>query len=166
MIPVRIAGLALDVRSQPVVILKPVDDAVANGKVLPIWIGNLEATAILAGMEGAQLPRPLTLDLMRDMISALDATVDRIVVTKIEEGTFYAEITLTTPSGQRILDARPSDAIGLSLRTESALLVAAEVFQAAAILIQQEGEPTVDEEEAVAEFSKFLDDVDPEDFQG
>lgn len=163
MIPVRVAGLAVDARSQPVVILKPMDDPEGD-LVLPIWIGHLEATAIVAGLEGTILPRPLTLDLMRELIATLDAEVERISVTKIEEGTFYAEILLNTPKGERILDARPSDAIGLALRTGGTLWVAAEVLQSAGIRVEQDD--AADKEETVAEFSKFLEDVDPEDFQG
>lgn len=164
MIPVRIAGLALDARSQPVVILKPIDEELGHGRILPIWIGGLEAAAIFAGLEGEAPPRPLTLDLMRSMLESLGAEVERIAVTKIEDGTFYAEITLTTPGGERVLDARPSDAIGLSLRTGSVIWVAADVLDEAGIVDEREEE--VDEEAEVAAFSEFLAHVDPEDFQG
>ena len=164
MIPVRIAGLALDARSQPVVVLKPVDEELGHGRILPIWIGHLEAAAIFAGIEGDPPPRPLTLDLMRAMLDSLGAEVERIAVTRIEDGTFYAEITLNTPGGDRVLDARPSDAIGLSLRTGSVIWVAAEVLDEAGIADDRQ-EP-VDEEAEVAAFSEFLDKVDPEDFQG
>ena len=162
MIPVLIAGLAVDARSQPVVILKPLDDEVGQGRILPIWIGGLEAAAIVAGLNEVSPPRPLTLDLMRDMIHTLDAEVERIEVTRLEEGTFFAEITLDTPGGERVLDARPSDAIGLSLRTGTTIWVAEEVLERAGIVMEQD----VDEEAEVAAFSEFLDHVDPEDFQG
>lgn len=164
MIPVRIAGLALDTRSQPVVILKPVDEEPGHGRILPIWIGGLEAAAILRGAEETPPPRPLTLDLMRAMLDALDAEVERIAVTRLEQGTFFAEITLNTPGGRRALDARPSDAIGLSLRTGSAIWVAEEVLDQAGI--SDEREEPIDEEAEVAAFSEFLDQVNPEDFQG
>lgn len=98
------------------------------------------------------------------MLDSLGAEVERIAVTRIEDGTFYAEITLNTPGGDRVLDARPSDAIGLSLRTGSVIWVAAEVLDEAGIADDRQ-EP-VDEEAEVAAFSEFLDKVDPEDFQG
>lgn len=98
------------------------------------------------------------------MLESLGAEVERIAVTKIEDGTFYAEITLTTPGGERVLDARPSDAIGLSLRTGSVIWVAADVLDEAGIVDEREEE--VDEEAEVAAFSEFLAHVDPEDFQG
>ena len=154
MIPVRIAGLALDVKQQPVVILKPLDEEPGQGSMLPIWIGGLEAAAILAGADGNPAPRPLTLDLMRAMLESLDAEVERIAVTKLENGTFFAEIRLSTPAGERVLDARPSDAIGL----------ADEVLEQAGVPDEREGD--ADEEAEVAAFSEFLDQVDPEDFQG
>lgn len=164
MIPVRIAGLALDARQQPVVILKPLDEDLGHGRILPIWIGGLEAAAILKGADDTPPPRPLTLDLMRSMLEALDAEVERIAVTRIDDGTFYAEITLNTPLGDRVLDARPSDAIGLSLRTGSVIWVAEDILDQAGIA--DEREEQVDEEEEVKAFSEFLEHVDPEDFQG
>lgn len=164
MIPVRIAGLALDVKQQPVVILKPLDEEPGQGSMLPIWIGGLEAAAILAGADGNPAPRPLTLDLMRAMLESLDAEVERIAVTKLENGTFFAEIRLSTPAGERVLDARPSDAIGLSLRTGSVIWVADEVLEQAGVPDEREGD--ADEEAEVAAFSEFLEHVDPEDFQG
>ncbi|MDX5398481.1 MAG: bifunctional nuclease family protein, partial [Actinomycetes bacterium] len=128
MIPVRIVGLALDVKSQPVVILKPLGEEPGQGRMLPIWIGGLEATAILMAVEGTPPPRPLTLDLMKSMLETLDAEVERVEITRLEEGTFFAEITVRSPGGLRVLDARPSDSIGLALRTGTQILVADAVF--------------------------------------
>ena len=164
MIPVHIVGLALDAKSQPVVILKPVDEETGVGSMLPIWIGGLEAAAILKGLDDEPPLRPLTLDLMRHMIQALGAEVDRIAITKIEDGTFYGEITLTTPVGPLVLDARPSDALGLAVRTGAVIWVAEPVMSDAGIPDERDAE--VDEDAEVEAFSKFLDDVEPEDFQG
>ena len=102
---------------------------------------------------------------MRSMLEALDAEVERIAVTRIDDGTFYAEITLNTPLGDRVLDARPSDAIGLSLRTGSVIWVAEDVLDQAGIADERE-EQVDEEEEEVKAFSEFLEHVDPEDFQG
>lgn len=164
MIPVRIVGLALDVKSQPVVILKPLGEEPGQGRMLPIWIGGLEATAILMAVEGTPPPRPLTLDLMKAMLETLDAEVERVEITRLEEGTFFAEVTVRSPGGLRVLDARPSDSIGLALRTGTQIWVAEAVFEEAAIP-DQTGE-AADEEAEVAAFSEFLEHVDPEDFQG
>lgn len=163
MIQVRVLGIALDAAQQHIVLLKPLlDDGVA-GRVLPIWIGAQEATSILIAVEGEQAPRPLSHDLMKTLLDTLDATVDRIEVTRIEEGTFYAEITLTTTSGIRVIDARPSDAVALAVRAEAPLFVAEQVFDEAGIPAEFT-EPA--EEEEVDKFKQFLDEVDPEDFQG
>ncbi|MBB1517261.1 bifunctional nuclease family protein [Tessaracoccus sp. MC1679] len=164
MIPVHIVGLALDVKSQPVVILKPVGEETGEGRMLPIWIGGLEAAAILQGVNGDPAPRPLTLDLMRHVLEALDTSVERVAITRIEGGTFYAEITLSTPGGQIVLDARPSDALGLAVRTGTVIWAAESVLDDAAIPDDREHE--VDEEAEVEAFTKFLEDVEPEDFQG
>ncbi len=164
MIPVSIVGMAVDAMSRPVVVLKPVSEETGSGRMLPIWIGGLEAAAILAGTDGAPPPRPLTLDLMRSMIQSLGATVEQIAVTKIEDGTFYAEITLDSPAGRLVLDARPSDAIGLSLRTGTTIWVAEEVLDDAGI--PDERDAPADQEAEVAAFHEFLENIDPEDFQG
>ncbi|RXZ72334.1 bifunctional nuclease family protein [Agromyces albus] len=163
MIQVRVLGIALDAAQQHIVLLKPLLDDGVGGRVLPIWIGAQEATSILIAVEGEQAPRPLSHDLMKTLLDTLDATVDRIEVTRIEEGTFYAEITLTTTSGIRIIDARPSDAVALAVRAEAPLFVAEQVFDEAGIPAEFT-EPA--EEEEVDKFKQFLDEVDPEDFQG
>ncbi|MCB0887760.1 MAG: bifunctional nuclease family protein [Propionibacteriaceae bacterium] len=164
MIPVHIAGLAIDVEQQPVVILKPIGEGAGEGRMLPIWIGGLEAAAIVAALGDTPPPRPLTLDLMRRVLDAVDAEVERVAVTRLENGTFYAEITLRTSNRQQVLDARPSDAIGLALRTGTVIWVAENLLDRAGI--PDEREPEADEEEQVAAFHEFLDQVDPEDFQG
>lgn len=164
MIPVRIVGLALDTKSQPVVILKPIGEEPGEGKMLPIWIGGQEATSILMAVEGTPPPRPLTLDLMRTMLENLGAEVERVEITRLEEGTFFAEITVRTPAGLRTFDARPSDSIGLALRTDTQIWVAEAVLEEAGVADETAG--AADEEAEVAAFSEFLETVDPEDFQG
>lgn len=163
MVQVRVAGVALDASGQHVLLLKPVDQMPGDGMVLPIWIGQLEATSILVAVENADVPRPLAHDLMRLMLASLDASATRVEVTRIDEGTFYAEITLTTPLGDRVVDARPSDAVALASRTGAAIWVADDVLAEA-------GVPDVltetDAAERLDEFKRFLDDVEPEDFEG
>ena len=161
MVQVRVAGVAIDSAGQHVILLKPVDELQGAGTILPIWIGQLEATSILIAVEHAATPRPLAHDLMRELLKATDADVTRIEVSRINDGTFYADITLSTPAGERVLDARPSDAIALASRTGAPLWVADEVLAEA-------GMPDIltesDAAERLEEFRRFLDDVEPEDF--
>ncbi|NTU70487.1 MAG: bifunctional nuclease family protein [Coriobacteriia bacterium] len=164
MIQVRIASLALDARSnQPVVILKRVDEGPGEGLVLPIWIGHPEATAILLALEGAEPPRPMTHDLMRNMLESLDTYVERIEITRVEESTFFASIMLRGEERTRVVDARPSDSIALAIRMQAPIYVADEVFAKAGV--PDESHPDIDEEAELAAFREFLDSVDPEDFQ-
>jgi uncharacterized protein len=165
MVQVRIASLALDPRtSQPVIILKPLSEEPGEGKLLPIWIGHPEATAILLALEGAEPPRPFTHDLMKSMLEALDSYVERVDITRVEEGTFYAAITLRAEERTRIIDARPSDSIALAIRMSAPIYVAEEVFEVAAVADEPGSAP--DEEAELAAFRDFLDSVNPEDFQG
>jgi uncharacterized protein len=106
-------------------------------------------------------------DLMLRLLVALEATVDRVEIARLEEGTFYAEVTVTDTRGTAVLDARPSDAIALAARAGASLWVADAVFDEAAVDgILTDDDDAVSEEEKVDEFRRFLDDVDPEDFQG
>ena len=134
MVQVRIASLALDPRSnQPVIILKPLDEEPGDGRLLPIWIGHPEATAILLALEGVEPPRPMTHDLMKSMLEALDSYVERVEITRVEEGTFYAALILRGEERTRVVDARPSDSIALAVRMGAPIFVAEEVLEAAAV---------------------------------
>ncbi len=168
MIPVRVLGLAVDARMQPVVLLTPLVLADGPRTLLPIWIGTQEAASISVAVSGEEPPRPLSHDLMHRLLEAVGASVDRVAVTRIDDGTFYAELNLTTPTGRLTIDCRPSDAIALASRVHAPLFVAEAVLADAGILESEGGEDDDDEdpEEKVAEFRRFLDEVDPEDFQG
>lgn len=163
MIEVRVGGLAVDSRGQPVVILEPV--AADNGvrTLLPIWIGAQEAAAIMLVAQGETPPRPLVYDLMATLIDRLDARVQQVAVTKLEEGTFYAEITLRTDAGDEVIDARPSDSIALAVRTGAPVFVSEAVFAQAGVtdIASASGE-----ESEVEAFHEFLESVDPDDFRG
>jgi bifunctional DNase/RNase len=164
MVQVRVFGVALDTAGQHIVLLKPVLEHSDPERVLPIWIGAQEATSILVATEGQEVPRPLSHDLMKTLLDTLGAEVERVEVTRIEEGTFYAEITLLTPTGQQTVDARPSDAIALAVRTGATIWVADAVLAEAGILA--DFADTRPDEEKLEEFKEFLEDVDPEDFRG
>ena len=165
MIQVDLASMAVDSRGQPVVILKPKFPQQAPTKVLPIWIGAQEASAIMLAVEGATTSRPMSYDLMVRLLDVLGATVLQVAVTKLEEGTFFAEITLETPSGIQVVDARPSDSIALAMRTEVPIYIAEEVLREAGVSENQLSEAQ-DEETQIEEFTEFLDSVDPDDFRG
>jgi len=126
---VEIRGLILDpVSNSPIVILKKPEENV----FLPIWIGVFEANAIALQLEGVQTPRPMTHDLLRDLISGLGASVTGVLVHALVENTFHAVIELQDGSGKAInLDARPSDAIALALRCKAPIRVSEEVFEKA-----------------------------------
>src|SRR5438552_14743028 len=153
-----IYGVSFDlVGKQPIVLLKTAD----GNKFLPIWIGHPEAAAILMKLQGATTPRPMTHDLLTDMLQQLDAQVVRITVTELRENTFYARITVQQNGTEIEVDSRPSDAIALAVRAEAPIFAADSVIEESAI--EFEGEE-VNEEEIVSEFKKFLDSVTPDEF--
>ncbi|HEV8686778.1 MAG TPA: bifunctional nuclease family protein [Gaiellaceae bacterium] len=153
-----IYGVSFDlVGKQPIVLLKTKD----GNKYLPIWIGQPEAAAILMKLQGASTPRPMTHDLVTDILGQLDAQVTRITVTELRDNTFYAQITVQMDGNEIDVDSRPSDAIALAIRAEAPIFAADSVIEESAI--EFEGEE-VNEEEMVAEFKKFLDHVTPEEF--
>jgi len=126
MIEMNVFGLALDEESQvPVLILKDAEEKI----VLPIWIGAMEAMAISLSLNDVELPRPMTHDLMLNMIHKLDAHVVAVHVTELTEGTYYADIEVEVEGGIRRVDSRPSDAIALALRAKVPILVAETVIE-------------------------------------
>ena len=168
MVPVRVLGVAVGPGMQPVVLLTPLEPAPGPRTLVPIWVGSQEAASISVAVSGEAPPRPLSHDLMQRLLDAVGATVRQVAVTRLEAGTFYAELSLFTTSGALTIDCRPSDAIALAARVGAPLFVAEAVIDEAGVL---EGATDDDEEpesaeERVAEFRRFLDDVDPEDFQG
>ncbi|HYZ76779.1 MAG TPA: bifunctional nuclease family protein [Gaiellaceae bacterium] len=153
-----IYGVSFDlVGKQPIVLLKTAE----GNKFLPIWIGHPEAAAILMKLQGASTPRPMTHDLVTDMLAQLDAQVVRITVTELRDSTFYAQITVAQDGSEIEIDSRPSDAIALAIRAEAPIFVADRVIEESAI--EFEGEE-VNEEEIVSEFKQFLENVSPDEF--
>ncbi len=119
MISVKVRTVAMDQQMNPVVLL--VDQA--ESLALPIWIGQSEAQSIALELRGQKMPRPMTHDLMRTMLTHLTVSVSRIVVTDLQNGTYFAEIHLRTKNAEVIVDSRPSDAIALALRAEAPIFV-------------------------------------------
>jgi bifunctional DNase/RNase len=156
-----IYGVSFDlVGKQPIVLLKTAD----GNKFLPIWIGHPEAAAILMKLQSQSSPRPMTHDLLSDILDQLGAQVARITVTELRENTFYAQITMVQDGQEIEVDSRPSDAIALAIRAEAPIFAADRVIEESAI--EFEGEE-VNEEQLEAEVSKFrhfLDEVTPDQF--
>ncbi len=139
--------------NSPIVLLKES----AGKRYLPIWIGAMEATAIAFAQQGVVPPRPLTHDLLKDVLQSLQRRLEQVQITDLSDGVFFA--TLVFDDGTEV-SARPSDAIALALRTGSPIVGAPEVLDEAGILIEDE------QEDEVEKFREFLDNITPEDFEG
>lgn len=162
MVHVRIASISLDsATNQPVILLRPIDDPAGEGRLLPIWIGHPEATAILLALQGVEPPRPMTHDLLKGVLDSVHIGVERVEITRLEEGTFFAALVLRSEDRAVAVDARPSDSIALAVRTGSPIYVSESVLDEAAVIEQTE----LDEEEEVERFREFLDHVSPDDFE-
>ena len=157
----NIYGVSFDlVGKQPIVLLKTAE----GNKFLPIWIGHPEAAAILMRLQSQAPPRPMTHDLLSELLEQLEAQVVRITVTELRENTFYAQITVQQDGREIEVDSRPSDAIALAIRADAPIFAADSVIAESAI--EFEGEDVDHEvlEAEVATFKHFLDEVTPEDF--
>ena len=158
-----VVGVRVEMPSNnPIVLLRERE----GGRYLPIWVGAVEATAIAYAQQGVVPPRPLTHDLMRDILGTLGVTVTEVRITALEDGVFYAVIVFSTGAE---VSARPSDAIALALRVQAPIRGTEEVLEAAGIDLpdgEAEGDDAPREDEAqVEKFREFLDHVSPEDFQ-
>jgi len=155
-----IYGVSFDmVGKQPIVLLKTVD----GNKFLPIWIGHPEAAAILMKLQGQATPRPMTHDLVVEILDELETTCAQVAITELRDNTFFATITLKIGDKEVEIDSRPSDALALAVRSESPIYAAEDVIAESAIEFEHEVEDT---EEVVDRFKDFLDQVSPEDFGG
>lgn len=138
--------------NQPIVLLRET----GGERYLPIWIGAVEATAIAFAQQGVVPPRPLTHDLLKNLLEATQQELTEVRITEVREGVFYAELIL---SGGAEVSARPSDSIALALRTGSRIVCAEAVLDEAGIIVPDE------QEEEVEKFREFLDQITPEDFE-
>jgi bifunctional DNase/RNase len=140
---------------QPIVLLKTADD----DKFLPIWIGHAEAAAILMKLQGATPPRPMTHDLLTDVVSELQGEVVKVTVTEMRENTYYARITLVQNGREVEIDSRPSDAIALAVRCDAQIFATDDVIEESGIDFQ------TDEEEPGLVTASLLADLDPAEFR-
>lgn len=165
MVEVRLRAVRVDLQSNtPVLLLQETE---GEGRTLPIFIGTPEATAIAYALQGVTMPRPLTHDLMRDMLSALDVEVERVVITELRSSTYFAELQLRRGSERSIVSSRPSDAVAVAVRTGSPLYVSDELMDAEGIILaidSADDEEDDSPDELVGQFRQFLDSIKPEDF--
>lgn len=151
-----LAGVRVELPSnQPIVLLKER----GGDRYLPIWIGAAEAAAIALALQGVVTPRPMTHDLLKNILEEMSVEVQRIVITELRDGTYYAVISMRRDGESYEVSSRPSDAIALAVRIHAPIYANEEVLSEAAILI-----PDGDEEEEVERFREFLENVRPEDF--
>lgn len=154
-----IYGVSFDVvGKQPIVLLRTAE----GNKYLPIWIGHPEAAAILIRLQGTQLPRPMTHDLLMSVIEHCDAQLTRITVTELKDSTFFARLTLIKDGEEIDVDSRPSDALALAVRTDAPIFASAQLLEENAIEFEHEVD---DQEEVVERFRSFLENVTPDDFR-
>jgi bifunctional DNase/RNase len=152
MLPLDVVGVRVEMPSnQPIVLLRET----GGERYLPIWIGAVEATAIAFAQQGVVPPRPLTHDLLRDVLTALGRELRQVRITDLDDGVFFATLVF---DDQTEVSARPSDAIALALRTGAAIVGADAVLDEAGIVIPDE------DEDEVEKFREFLDQISPEDF--
>jgi bifunctional DNase/RNase len=160
-VPLELIGVRVEIPANtPMLLLREVE---GRQRLLPIYIGSPEASAIHYALEGVVPPRPLTHDLFLNTLAELGATVTQVVVTEIRDRTYYAELHLATATGGTVISARPSDAIALAVRC------GAPMFASDALIDEVGQEPTLevedDADEIIDEFKDFIENVSPEDFQ-
>jgi uncharacterized protein len=160
----ELIGVRLELPANaPVVLLREQ----VGDRVLSIYIGPEEAKAIAVALEGLAMPRPMTHDLLHDVLATLDAELVRVTVTELRDRTFFAELELRQNGRTVRVSSRPSDAIALAVRTESPIYAAEEVLDEAATTPTDEEEGDGEEqEEIVDQFREFIDQVNPDDFAG
>ncbi len=156
MIPMEVGGLGFDPRNfSPLVLLKDKEEL----NFLPIWIGIFEATSIAMELQGVKPPRPMTHDLLKDLIDKYDSKITRIIINDVKEGTFYATVEIETKDGKKVsLDSRPSDAIALAVRSS------APIFATEAVMMQSKLVNAEKDAEETQKFKDFIENMRPEDF--
>lgn len=154
MIEVKVAGVKFDEKSRsPVVFLKEA----SGNRVLPIFIGPAEAAAIMYALENVNFERPLTLDLMKRLIEGLGGKMERVVITEIRNNTFFAEIILEKEGNKIVIDARPSDSVGLALKINCPIYCENEVMENCGVIIPETPE------DPIKEIEDWLRKTEPED---
>jgi len=158
MVEMKLIGVRVELPgNQPIVLLKESE----GERYLPIWVGTAEATAIAFALQGVVTARPMTHDLMKNILEELGVGVERIEITELREGTFYASIQMARNGTRFQISSRPSDAIALAVRVDVPIFANEEVLTEASIVIREDEE----QEAEVEKFREFLESVRPEDFE-
>jgi bifunctional DNase/RNase len=159
MVEMKVEGLTLDpLTNMPIIILKDL----AGDKALPIWVGYFEANAIALEIEKINTPRPMTHDLLNNIISSLQAKVKHILVTDLKDNTFFAEISVIQNGSDMTIDSRPSDAIALALRSKSPIFVEEKVIEAAKSLDLPDPNKLQNQEKK--QWKDWITSIKPQDF--
>jgi len=162
-IEMELVGVRLELPSNsPIVLLQEQN---GNQRMLPIFIGTAEATSIALALEDVDTPRPMTHDLMRDVLNALTVNVKQVVITDLRDKTFYAELHIDQDGKNVIISSRPSDAVALAARMGTPLFASESVLEAAAYAPEPEGEDEAEAEEVLEQFREFIDNISPDDFE-
>jgi uncharacterized protein len=156
-VPMELVGIRIELPSNvPILLLRERD----GGRYLPIWIGPNEATAIALALQGVEPQRPMTHDLLKQVIEGLDASVIRVDVTELVAGTFFANLVMERNGNEVIISARPSDAVAIAARTGSPVFADRDLLSDAGVEIEEDGQ-----EDEIERFREFLEDITPEDFE-
>ncbi len=165
MVEMHLSAVRVEIPSNnPLLLLQ---ETTGTRRTLPIYIGPAEAQAIAFAQQGVETPRPMTHDLMRDVIEELGARVECIVITELRERTFYAEIRLILGTTRHTVSARPSDAVALAVRLDCPIFAEEELLDAEGVILPEEDdeeEDAAEAEELVSEFRDFIEGIRPEDF--
>lgn len=163
-IEMELVGVRVELPSSaPIVLLR---ETGGSGRLLPIFIGGPEATAIALALDDVETPRPMTHDLFKTVLEGLDVDLVRVVVTDLQDKTFFAELEIKGVTGPLKVSSRPSDAIALAVRTGTPIFVEEGVLTQAGYTVPEDGEDSGEGNEAVLEeFREFIDGVNPEDFE-
>jgi bifunctional DNase/RNase len=163
MVEMQLSAVRVELPSNTPILL--LQEAAGANRTLPIYIGPAEAQAIAFAQQGVDTPRPMTHDLMRDLLEEVGATVECIVITELRDRTFYAEIRLLVGGQRHVVSARPSDAVALAVRVRTTIYAEEELLDAEGVILPEEEPEPAESEELVSEFREFIEGIRPEDFE-
>lgn len=162
MVEMHLSAVRVEIPSNnPLLLLQ---EASGSRRTLPIYIGPAEAQAIAFAQQRVETPRPMTHDLMRDLLEELGARVECVVITELRDRTFFAEIRLLAGTQRHIVSSRPSDAVALAVRVESPIFAEEELLDAEGVILPEEEDDSNEADELVSEFRDFIEGIRPEDF--
>lgn len=165
MVEVRLRAVRVDLQSNTPVLL--LQEAEGEGRTLPIYIGTEEAKSIAYALQGVSMPRPMTHDLIKDLLDSLDVDIERVIVTELRSSTYFAEIHMRRGTERRTVSSRPSDAVAVAVRAACKLFVSDDLMDAEGVILaiepdDDDGDDSPDE--LVGQFRQFLESIRPEDF--